>query len=165
MVSSPPSCFRCLHISGTVLNELGFGCRGESTPWNIFLGGFIGRMRKGPAAWIGIYPFFKEKWGNSAALQMSALEFSVVWGRICFSCWVLCVKSSSERFFFFFLGLSVGTVAWCYWALLGCEAAEWGMHNRRVSSLWSCLGKTTPRLFVFLSTMSSIIALEFWKME
>lgn len=36
-------------------------------------------------------PLFKEKSGNLAALQRSALEFAVIWGRICFSCWGLWV--------------------------------------------------------------------------
>lgn len=70
-------------------------------------GGFTGRRRKGPAAWIRIYALFKEKYGNSAALQITVLEFSVVWGRICLSCQGLCVKSSSVKLFFLSLGLSV----------------------------------------------------------
>lgn len=93
-------------------------------------------------------PLTKEKWGNSAELQMSALDFSWVWDRICFSCWGLCVESSSAKPFFLSLGFLLvpwpGAAGPC-WTL----AAEWGMHRGRVSALRSCLGKTIPRLFFF----------------
>lgn len=61
MVVSPPSCSRCLHISGTVLHELGFGCRGESTPWNIFLGVLQAGVGKDLQLGLGFTPFLKKK--------------------------------------------------------------------------------------------------------
>lgn len=67
-------------------------------------------------------PFFKEKWGNSAVLQMCTLEFSVVWGRICLSCWGFCAKSSSVKLLF----LVSGSFFWYHGLVLLGPAALWG---------------------------------------
>lgn len=119
----------------------------RSPPPGISFWGFYRQEKERTCSSDQDLPLFKEKWGNLAALQRSALEFSVIWGRICFLCWGLCIKSRSVKLFFLSLSLPVGTMAWCYWALLDSEAAEWGMHSGRVSALWSSLGKTIPRLF------------------
>lgn len=75
----------------------------RSPPPGISFWGFYRQEKERTCSSDQDLPLFKEKWGNSAALQRSALEFSVIWGRICFLCWGLCIKSRSVKLFFSYL--------------------------------------------------------------
>lgn len=75
----------------------------RSPPPGISFWGFYRQEKERTCSSDQDLPLFKEKWGNLAALQRSALEFSVIRGRICFLCWGLCIKSRSVKLFFSYL--------------------------------------------------------------
>lgn len=94
----------------------------RSPPPGISFWGFYRQEKERTCSSDQDLPLFKEKWGNLAALQRSALEFSVVWGRICFLCWGLCIKSRSVKLFF----LISESSSWYHGLVLLGPVGLWG---------------------------------------